>query len=282
MRRSDRIAALLAGGVTAVLVGFVAVPLVALFLRVPFGTLIEQLRSRVALDALWVTLKTSLLALLLILAFGTPAGYLAAGASSRLVVVLTTVLELPLVLPPAVAGIALLVAFGRAGLLGGALRAFGLSLPFTQVAVVLSMTFVALPLYVRQALATFASLDPAILAASRTLGAGPARTFARVALPLSANGLGAGAALAWARAVGEFGATLIFAGSLQGRTQTLPLAIYAQLQGDFRVAIAMAALLVAVSAGILVGVKLLLRTPNRSEDQPWISTRSLPSTSVTA
>jgi len=228
-----------------------------------------------------VTLKTSVLALLLILAFGTPAAYLSAGASSRLALILTTVLELPLVLPPAVAGIALLVAFGRAGLLGGALHAFGLSLPFTQVAVVLSMTFVALPLYVRQAVATFAALDPTLLGASRTLGAGPARTFVRVALPLSAGGLGAGAALAWARAVGEFGATLIFAGSLEGRTQTLPLAIYAQLQGDFRVAIAMAALLVAVSAGLLVGMKLLLRTPNRN-DQPWITTRSLPSTSVTA
>jgi molybdate transport system permease protein len=281
MRRSDRIAALLAGVITALLVGFVVVPLIALFLRVPVGTLIAQLRSHVALEALGVTLKTSLLALLLILAFGTPAAYLAAGASSKVALVLTTVLELPLVLPPAVAGIALLVAFGRAGLLGGALRAFGLSLPFTQVAVVLSMTFVALPLYVRQAVATFAALDPTLLGASRTLGAGPARTFARVALPLSAGGLGAGAALAWARAVGEFGATLIFAGSLERRTQTLPLAIYAQLQGDFRVAIAMAALLVAVSAGLLVGVKLLLRTPNRN-DQSWITTRSLPSTSVTA
>jgi molybdate transport system permease protein len=281
MRRSDRIAALLAGVITALLVGFVVVPLVALFVRVPLGTLIAQLRSHVALEALGVTLKTSVLALLLILAFGTPAAYLAAGASSRLALILTTVLELPLVLPPAVAGIALLVAFGRAGLLGGALHAFGLSLPFTQVAVVLSMTFVALPLYVRQAVATFAALDPTLLGASRTLGAGPARTFVRVALPLSAGGLGAGAALAWARAVGEFGATLIFAGSLEGRTQTLPLAIYAQLQGDFHVAIAMAALLVAVSAGLLVGMKLLLRTPNRN-DQPWITTRSLPSTSVTA
>jgi molybdate transport system permease protein len=281
VRRSDRIAALTAGVMTAVLVGFVVVPLIALFIRAPVGTLIVQLGSHVALDALRVTLKTSLLALLLILAFGTPAAYLAAGASSRLAVVLTTVLELPLVLPPAVAGIALLVAFGRAGLLGGALRAFGLSLPFTQVAVVLSMTFVALPLYVRQAIAAFAALDPAILAASRTLGAGPTRTFARVALPLSADGLGAGAALAWARAVGEFGATLIFAGSLEGRTQTLPLAIYAQLQADFHVAIAMAALLVAVSAGILVGVKLLLRSANRNE-QPWITTGSLPSISVTA
>ncbi len=281
MRRSDRIAALLAGVITAILVGFVVVPLVALFVRVPLGTLIAQLRSDVALGALGVTLKTSILALLLVLAFGTPAAYLATGASSRVALILTTVLELPLVLPPAVAGIALLVAFGRAGLLGGALRTFGLSLPFTQVAVVLSMTFVALPLYVRQAVATFAALDPTLLGASRTLGAGPARTFVRIALPQSAGGLGAGAALAWARAVGEFGATLIFAGSLEGRTQTLPLAIYAQLQGDFRVAIAMAALLVAVSAGLLVGVKLLLRTPTRN-DQPWITTRSLPSTSATA
>jgi molybdate transport system permease protein len=286
MRSSDRAVAAAAGIGTAVLLAFVLLPVVAIFVRVPPSTLFKQMHSGVALDALLVTAKTSSLSLLLILALGTPAAYLLAGASERWAPALTTILELPLVLPPAVAGIGLLVAFGRAGLLGGVLRAFGVSLPFTQVAVVMAMTFVALPLYVRQAIASFESLDPQLLAASRSLGAGPGATFALVAVPMSAPGLSAGAALAWARALGEFGATLIFAGSFQGRTQTLSLAIYAGLQSDFDVALALAALLVALSGGVLVGVKLLLRAPSTGSRNaprtPWTELPSLPSTSPTA
>jgi molybdate transport system permease protein len=280
MRASGRAFAAATGLATAVLLGFVALPVVAIFVRVPVATLIGQLHSRVALDALFVTLKTSSLSLVLILALGTPVAYLMANASGRWVPVLTTALELPLVLPPAVAGIGLLVAFGRAGLLGRALGAFGVSLPFTQVAVVMAMSFVALPLYVRQAIATFGSLDPQVLAASRSLGGGPGPTFALVAVPLAAPGLSAGAALAWARALGEFGATLIFAGSFQGRTQTLSLAIFAELQSDFEVALALAALLVAVSAGILVGVKLLLRSRPLEPYPRWTELPSSTSTSA--
>src|SRR5262249_40992161 len=139
-----------------------------------------------------------------------------------------TLVELPLVLPPAVAGIGLLAAFGRFGLLGSSLRFFGIELPFTQTAVVLAIVFVASPFYVRGAIAAFESVDRTLLDASRTLGASQARTFRRIALPLAAGGLGAGAALAFARGIGEFGATIMFAGSLQGLTQTLPLAIYAE------------------------------------------------------
>jgi molybdate transport system permease protein len=280
MRASDRAFAATAGLATALLLGFVALPVVAIFVRVPVSALVDQLHSRVALDALLVTLKTSAVALVVILAVGTPAAYVLANASGRWVPILTTALELPLVLPPAVAGIGLLVAFGRAGLLGGALQAFGVSLPFTQVAVVMAMSFVALPLYVRQAIATFGSLDPQILAASRSLGGGPGTTFALVAVPLAAPGLSAGAALAWARALGEFGATLIFAGSFQGRTQTVSLAIFAELQSDFEVALALAALLVAVSAGILVGVKLLLRSRPPDPYPAWIELPSSTSTSA--
>jgi molybdate transport system permease protein len=261
VRASDRLLAAGAGLATAILLSFVLLPIAAIFLRVSPGTLVAQLHSRVALDALGVSLRTSAVALLVVVTLGTPAAYVLSSRRGRGAAFLTTLLEVPLVLPPAVAGIGLLVAFGRMGLLGGTLRAGGVSIAFTPAAVVMALAFVSLPFYVRQGIAAFGSVDRELLAASRTLGAGPGGTFARVALPLAAPGLGAGAALAWARALGEFGATIMFAGSLQGRTQTLPLAIYAQLQQDFHVALAISALLVAVSAGLLVAVKLLLRTP---------------------
>jgi molybdate transport system permease protein len=161
-----------------------------------------------------------------------------------------TLVELPLVLPPAVAGIGLFAAFGRSGLLST-------SLPFTQAAVVVAVAFVASPFYVRAAIAAFESVDARLVEAARTLGASPGRVFARVALPLAKGGLAAGAALAFARGLGEFGATIMFAGSLQGRTQTLPLAIYAEFDRDFDVALSLGALLIAVSAAILLAVKLL-------------------------
>jgi molybdate transport system permease protein len=280
MRRSDRVASVAAGVATAVLLGFVVVPILAIFLRVGPATLWDQLKSPVTRDALIVSLRSTLLALALILVFGTPAAYVLATRRFRGSEALTVLLELPLVLPPAVAGIALFAAFGRFGLLGGALRAFGIELPFTQAAVVMALAYVALPFYTRQAVAAFASMDHHLLGASRTLGAGRARTFFRVALPLARPGLTAGAALAWARALGEFGATILFAGSLQGRTQTLPLAIYDQFSGgNLDGALAISALLVVVSAGLFVGVRLLVQR-GREEGRAW--ERSSRSSSVTA
>lgn len=270
MRRSDRAASVAAGLATLVLFGFVVTPILAIFLRVPASTLLEQLRSTVALQALWVSLRTTLIAVALIVLFGTPAAYLLATTRLRGAGILTLFLELPLVLPPAVAGIALFAAFGRFGLLGGALRAFGIQLPFTQAAVIMALAYVALPFYTRQAVASFASMDRQLLGASRTLGAGRLRTFVRVALPLARQGLTAGAALAWARALGEFGATILFAGSLQGKTQTLPLAIYDQFSGgNPDGALAMSALLVVVSAGLFVGVRVLLRSRRPAEGHEW-------------
>jgi molybdate transport system permease protein len=236
---------------------FLLLPLVAIFVRVSPTTLVAQLGSAAALEALVVSLKTSAVAHLFILAFGTPAAYVLARHRFRGRRLLIALVELPLVLPPAVAGLALLAAFGRRGLLGDELSALGISLPFTQAAVVLAIVFVASPFYVRQAIAAFEAVDPAVIEAARTLGAGPFAVFRRVALPLAAGGLGAGSALAWARGLGEFGATIIFAGSLQGVTQTLPLAVYAQLDQDFAAALAIGALLVVASGAILVGVKLL-------------------------
>jgi molybdate transport system permease protein len=242
---------------TVVTLAFLLLPLVAIFLRVPPAELVSQLGSDVALDALVVTLKTNAIAQALILALGTPTAYLIASRSFRGRSLAVTLVELPLVLPPAVAGLALLATFGRLGLLGGTIEALGIDVSFTQTAVVLAVAYVASPFYIRQAIASFEALDQPLLDASRTLGAGPARTFFRIALPLAARGLAAGAALSFARGLGEFGATIMFAGSLQGVTQTLSLAIYAQFDVDPDIAIALGALLVVVSAAILFAVKAL-------------------------
>jgi molybdate transport system permease protein len=241
----------------AVALVFLLLPLVAIFLRVPPGELFAQLGSDVALDAIVVTLKANTIAQALILLIGTPTAYLIASRGFRGRDLFVTLVELPLVLPPAVAGIGLLAAFGRLGLLGSTFDVLGITISFTQTAVVLAVTYVACPFYLRQAIASFEALDHALLDASRTLGAGPARTFLRIALPLAGKGLAAGAALSFARGIGEFGATIMFAGSLQGVTQTLSLAIYAQFDLNFDVALALGALLVIVSALILLTVKLI-------------------------
>ncbi len=241
---------------SAVTLAFLALPILAIFVHVPPGRLIDQLSNPVVVDALIVSLKTTVIAQALILLFGTPTAYLLASRRFPGRSLCVTLVELPLVLPPAVAGIGLLAAFGRFGLLGSTLNAFGISIPFTQAAVTIAVAFVASPLYIRQAIAAFEAVDPNLVAASRTLGAGPARTFFRVVLPLARGGLAAGEALAFARGLGEFGATIMFAGSLQKVTQTLPLAIYAQFEVDFDVTLAISALLVLISAAILISFKL--------------------------
>ncbi len=243
---------------TAVVLAFLVVPVLALFLRIPPGDLISQLGNGVVTDALIVTAKTNAIAFGLTLLVGTPAAYFLATRRFPGRSVLITLIELPLVLPPAVAGIGLLAAFGRLGLLGGTFDAFGISIGFTQTAVVLAILFVAGPFYVRQGIASFEALDPNLMLAGRTLGAGPGRTFWRIALPLASGGLGAGAALSLARGIGEFGATIMFAGSLQGVTQTVTLAIYQELDVDFDVALAIGALLVVISGAVLLSMKLVL------------------------
>jgi len=270
MRRPDRLVPIGFGLAAALLVGFVLLPMAAVFVRVPLATLLSQLRSNAALGALGVSLRTTATSLAIILVLGTPAAYLLGTRSFRGAAALETALEVPLVLPPAVAGIALLAAFGRFGLLGGTLRAAGIEVGLTPAAVVMALTFVAMPFYVRQAVGAFASVDRQVLAASRTLGAGDGETFLRVAVPLARKGLSAGAALAFARALGEFGATIMFAGNLQGRTQTLPLAIYGLYSADnLPGALALAALLVAVSVGLLVGVKVILRAGRTQGWEGW-------------
>ena len=235
---------------------FLLLPIIAIFLQVPIRELVGAFGNQAAQDALVVSLKTSAIAHAAVLLFGTPTAYLLARRRFRGRGAILTLVELPLVLPPAVAGIGLLVAFGRFGLLGEQLSALGIEVGFTQTAVVLAVAFVESPFYLRGAIATFEALDSDLIAAARTLGAGPWRVFSRVAIPLAAGGLGAASALALARGLGEFGATIIFAGSLQGVTQTLPLAIYAQLDQDLDVALAISALFVVAGAAILVGLKV--------------------------
>ena len=244
---------------TAVALLFLLLPIAAIFLRVPPGDLISALGTSAARDALIVTAETNAVAMVLIILFGTPTAYWVANRTSRSRDLVVTLIELPLVLPPAVAGIGLLAAFGRLGLLGGTFEALGINVAFNKVAVILAVTFVASPFYVRTAVSALESIDPTLPAAARTLGAGQGRVFFRVALPLAAGGLGAGAALAFARGIGEFGATIMFAGSLQGVTQTLSLAIYEQFDLDFNVALAISAVLVIISALTLLSVKLLTR-----------------------
>ena len=243
-------------GAALVTFAFLLLPILAIFARTSPGHLVEQLSNPVVRDAFVVSLKTTLLAQLLIVVFGTPAAFLLASRRFPGHALAVTLVELPLVLPPAVAGIGLLAAFGRLGLLGSSLSAFGVSLPFTQSAVTIAVAYVASPLYIRQAIAAFEATDPNLSAASRTLGAGPVRTFFRVVLPLARGGLIAGLALSFARGLGEFGATIMFAGSLQKVTQTLPLAIYAEFDRNFDATLAMSGTLVLISIVLLAGLRI--------------------------
>ncbi len=250
--------AVLVGLAVAVSLAFLLLPILALFVHTSPGRLLSQLSRDEVKDAFVVSLKTSVLAQALILVFGTPTAYVIATRRFTGRTLAITLVELPLVLPPAVAGIGLLAAFGRLGLLGPSLDALGITLPFTQAAVTVAVAYVASPLYTRQAIAAFEAVDADLVSASRTLGVGPVRTFFRIVMPLARAGLVAGLALSFARGLGEFGATIMFAGSLQGVTQTLPLAIYAEFDRDFDAAVAMGAVLVLFSLVLLVSLRLLL------------------------
>lgn len=221
---------------------FFAVPLLALFLVQPPAVLLEHLASPVALRALLLTLRTTLVATALAVLLGTPVAYLLARAEFRGRDVVDTLVDLPVTIPPVVAGVALLFAFGRRGLIGQKLEWLGIEVAFTGIAVVLAQLFIASPFYVRAAKAGFEAVDPGLEAAARTLGAGPWRVFWTITVPLARKALLAGVVLAWARALSEFGATMMFAGNLPGRTQTLTLAVMTALESDVETAVAVSAL----------------------------------------
>jgi molybdate transport system permease protein len=267
--------ALLVASLTVALL-FLTLPIVAIFVDVGPLDLLAGLDDEGAADALRLSLLCSATAVAIIVLVGTPAAWLLATRRFRGRELLVTLVELPLVLPPAVAGIGLLAAFGAGGLFGDDLRSAGIVLPFSEWAVVFAVTFVAAPFYLRAAIAAFGAVDPQLPDAARTLGASPARTFLRVSLPLAAAGLAAGWVLAFARGVGEFGATIIFAGSVRGETQTLTLGIYDQLEANFDAALAIGILLVVLSGAVLLSVKILgsWRSSSSTSPSPFARTRS--------
>ncbi len=238
----------------ALFVLFGAIALIALILRITPSGMSEALRDPVVAQALWLSVRTSLLSSLIIVVFGTPlAALLSTPFRGR--AALETLVMLPVVLPPVVGGLALLLAFGRAGLLGRELNLLGLHLPFTTAAVVIAQTFVAAPLYIAVAKGIFSRVDPQLLDAASTLHASRAYTFIRVVLPPAMPALAGGLTLAWARALGEFGATITFAGNLPGVTQTMPIAVYMAAQTDLQAAIAIALILMVLSYGALLAVR---------------------------
>ncbi|MFO7245641.1 MAG: ABC transporter permease [Bacillota bacterium] len=247
---------LAAAGWAAAAAGFallLGLPVLAILVRsMAGGSLRAALGSPVVLQALTLTAWTSLAATGLAVLLGTPAAYLLARRKFPGQALLDSLIELPLILPPSVAGLGLLMAFGRRGLLGEPLAALGVNLSFTTAAVILAQFFVAAPLYVRAARAGFQAVDPELETVAHTLGASPWRTFRRVTVPLALPGLLGGLVMCWARALGEFGATILFAGSFPGRTQTMALAVYAALEHDVDAALALAAVLLLVSLLVLV------------------------------
>ena len=243
---------LVLGGLLAALL---ALPFVALALSVSFTDLERGLGHPLFAPALGLSLRTTLVSLAITVLTGTPVAWWLSSSSSALVRVVELVVDLPIVIPPAVVGVALLQTFGRLGLLGPVLESVGLTISFSTAAVVLAQVVVAAPFFVHAASNAFRKVDEDTLIVARTLGASAMAAFLRVAVPIALPGLFVGAALAWARALGEFGATLLFAGNLSGTTQTMPLAIFTALESDVRVAVVFSLVLAAIGALLL----LLLR-----------------------
>jgi molybdate transport system permease protein len=244
---------------TFLLLVLLGLPLVGLGFRVPPGDLLDRLRDPLVLDALRLSLVTSTSATLLVMVLGLPVAYLLATREFPGKRVIEILLELPMVLPPTVAGVGLLVAFGRTGIAGGVLKALGITLPFTTLGVVVAQAFVAAPFFVGASRAGLSGVDRRYLDAATTLRASPARVFARVMLPLALPSVLAGIAMSWARALGEFGATITFAGNMPGVTQTMPLAVYLALQTDLEAALALSVLLLAASLAVLLTLRVAAR-----------------------
>lgn len=236
---------------------FVAVPLAALIYRAArAGNLLDSLRQPIVRDALRISLVTSTLTLVIVVCLGTPLAYLLARGSFPGRRLLDTLVDLPLVLPPVVAGVALLMAFGRRGVLGDELGRAGVDLAFTTAAVVLAQVFVSAPFYIRAAKAGFQSVDVTLEQMAYTLGASRWRTFVRVTLPLALPAVAGGIVLCWARALSEFGATMMFAGNFRGTTQTMPLAVMSAMESDLFAALSLAVILLAVSFAVLMLFRL--------------------------
>jgi molybdate transport system permease protein len=253
----DKLASGLAVAALALLAGFVSLPLLSLVVWTVDKAAWRAMASPVAVDALLLSIRTTAITMAVLLVVGTLAAYVLARANFRGNRVLNTLIDVPVVMPPSAAGIALLLAFGRLGLVGQYLDVFGVTLTFTTAAVVMAEVFVAAPFYVRQAATGFAAVDRTIEEAALVDGAGRATVFFRVTMPLAFPALVSGALTAWARALGEFGATIIFAGSFRGITQTIPLAIFAKFQSDIDAAVALSVLVLGFAFAVILAVRYL-------------------------
>lgn len=237
---------------------FVSIPIIALFLRAPFGDFIENLNKTQMSQAISLSLFTSILTTMITLVFGTPVAILLAQKNFRSYRLVDTLIDLPTVLPPSVAGIALLMAFGRKGLFGSFFTLMDISIPFTAVAVIMAQTFIASSLYIKAATIGFGNVDPELKHAAALDGANKWQIFRYVILPISWSSIISGSVMTWARALGEFGATIIFAGNFPGRTQTMPLAIYIGFEIDLNVALTLAVIMICLSFLTLIIVKSIL------------------------
>jgi molybdate transport system permease protein len=236
---------------------YLFLPIVALFFRTTPDLFISSLADPEVIAALTLSLITSVISLVVVVVIGTPFAYVHCRHQYPGKMIVDTLIDLPLVLPPAVAGVALLVLYGRAGLIGKYASLLGVPIAFTTLAVIMAQIFVASPFYLRQAKSIFDQLDPAYEQTARTLGATPARVFLRVVVPMTAGGLVSGAVMTFGRALGEFGATIMFAGNLPGVTQTMPLAVYVNMSGNFNIGLTISILLVIISFAIMIAVRLL-------------------------
>ncbi|NMB85801.1 MAG: Molybdate/tungstate transport system permease protein WtpB [Methanosaeta sp. PtaB.Bin018] len=261
LRGSWRSKALKAGLALLMLLtmGFIALPVASLLLKNPLDTVVQTLHDPMVVDALRLSLSTSAFTTVTVVLLGTPLAYINAKFRYPGKEIADSLIDLPVIMPPAVAGIALLMAFGRMGILGHYLDGLGISIAFTTLAVIVAQIFVSSPFYIRQARTSFEDVDISMENAARTLGASRIYTFFHVILPIAFNGLVSGAIMAFARSLGEFGATIMFAGNFQRRTQTMPLAIYTAMQGDLDVALCLALILVIISFLVIVIVKTLTR-----------------------
>jgi len=264
LRRLGALGLLVGAALAAALfLSLLSLPLLSLFLRIPPAELLRRLAAPLVLQALRLSLITSVASTAAVALLGLPLAYLLAMREFTGKRVLSVLIDLPMVLPPTVAGVGLLLAFGRTGLVGAALAPFGVTIPFTMIAVVLAQAFVAGPFFINSARAGFESIDPRYLQAAATLRASPDYVFFRVLVPLCLPALLSGAAMTWARALGEFGATITFAGNLPGQTQTMPLAVYVALQTDLEAAVALSVILVIVAFTLLLILRTLPLRPRR-------------------
>lgn len=262
--KGDKVAAILLSVPALLFLLFILIPLATVFLNLDLQSILVELHNQEVTDALSLGLVTSLIATLVSFVFGVPTAYLLATRNFPGKKLMDAVMDIPMILPPAVAGLALLFAFAPRGLLGPSLLRLGIILPGSTVAVVLAQFFVASPFVLRSAKAAFENVDTRLVDSARLLNPSKLGVFVTVTLPLAANGVLAGVVMTWARAMGEFGATLMFAGNLPGVTQTMPLAIYVLMAFDPLASNVLSAILVATSFAILVIFKFLGRGGRRA------------------